>query len=57
LSHDHERCLETVIDLELIEYIGEMSFYRLFADENRFADFLVGHALSDQVENFQFPSG
>ena len=57
LPHDHERCLETVIDLELIEYIGEMSFYRFFTDENLFADFLVGHALGDQPENFQLPSG
>ena len=43
-------------DLELVEDIGEVSFHRLFADKNPFADFFIGQTLSHQPENLHFAS-
>ena len=37
---DHDE-IEAVVDLELIENIREMGFYRLFADKDAFADLLL----------------
>ena len=42
LAHQHERGLESVVDLELVEDIRQVSFYGFFTDENLLADLLVG---------------
>src|SRR6266478_5766521 len=46
--------LQAVGNAELVEDIVQVIFYRLFADEKLFADFLVAEALRDELHDFLF---
>ena len=44
VPHQHQRSFKAVIHFQLVEDIGEMSFYGFFTDENFFANLFVGEA-------------
>src|SRR5689334_23373277 len=57
LSHEHERRLESVVHLELVENVGQMGFYRFFADKYFFADFFISQSFGNESQNLHLPLG
>jgi hypothetical protein len=51
--HDPERGFETVMDLELIKDITEMSLDGLRADKNLLADFFIRQTFGHQTQDLQ----
>src|SRR5690242_11471017 len=57
MTHQHERSLEPIVDLELIENIRQVGFDRFLADKNFLADLLVGQTFGDESQNFHLSLG
>ena len=47
--------LDSIVDSELVENIGQVMFNGVFADAKCFGDILVGLSLHQRVDNLQFP--
>ncbi len=52
LTHNQKSCLESIVDFQFIENIRQMSLDSFFANENSFANLLIGQSLGHEFEYF-----
>ena len=49
--------LRAVSEMQLAQNIADMTFHRIFADNQFLGDLAVGHAVGDQAQNVQLTFG